>query len=142
MKKSIVLLLVLAMLLTMSACTKDEPIASTPTNDPTSTSTDPTDPGHTHSYTQTVTDPDCTNAGFTTTQAIKYGLLVAIAAFVVACIVIIIVDKSDKRLRELSVITNNFNIPVLGVIPSIEILEQTTKTEKTDNSSTEKKEIK
>ena len=83
-----------------------------------------------------------TNAGFTTTQAIKYGLLVAIAAFVVACIVIIIVDKSDKRLRELSVITNNFNIPVLGVIPSIEILEQATKTEKTDNTSTEKKEVK
>ena len=66
MKKSIVLLLVLAMLLTMSACTKDEPVASTPTNAPPSTSTDPTDPGHTHSYTQTVTDPDCTNAGFTT----------------------------------------------------------------------------
>ena len=85
-----------------------------------------------------------TNAGFTTSQAIKYGLLVAVAAFVVACIAIILVDKSDKRLRELSVITNKFNFPVLGVIPSIEMLEQNAKmaNEQTDASETENTEVK
>ena len=85
-----------------------------------------------------------TNAGYTTRQAIKYGLLAAIASFIIACVVIVFVDKSDKRLRDLSVITNKFNYPVLGVIPSMNVLDQSTKTEtgKTDNAKTAKTEVK
>lgn len=69
MKKSIAILLVLVMLLSLAACTKNEPVPSTPTTnkpDADNSTTAPTEPGHTHSYTQTVVEPDCTNAGYTT----------------------------------------------------------------------------
>ncbi len=63
-----------------------------------------------------------TNPGYTTQQAVKYGVLAAFAALVVACIVVLVVDKSDKRLRDTSVITKQFNVPLLGLIPTIEEL--------------------
>ncbi|MBR1974690.1 MAG: hypothetical protein IKA20_02460 [Clostridia bacterium] len=65
-----------------------------------------------------------TNPGYTTTEAIKYGLLFAAAALVIACVIIIIVDKSDKRLRDYEIITKKFNVPVLGVVPTIETLTE------------------
>ena len=37
-----------------------------PTTQPTQPTTQPTEPPHTHSYTQSVTNPDCTNGGYTT----------------------------------------------------------------------------
>ncbi len=69
-------------------------------------------------------DIHLTNPGFTTNQAIKYGILVGIAALVITAIVLIIVDKSDKRLRDTDVITKTFNVPLLGIVPSIEELKQ------------------
>ena len=69
MKKSIAILLVLVMLLSLAACTKNEPLPSTPTTNDSgadNSTTAPTEPGHTHSYAQTVVEPDCTNAGYTT----------------------------------------------------------------------------
>lgn len=63
-----------------------------------------------------------TNPGYTTNQAIKYAILVGAAAFVVACIVILIVDRSDKRLRDYEAVMRNLQVPVLGVIPTIESL--------------------
>lgn len=71
-----------------------------------------------------------TNPGYTTNQAIKYAILAAVAAFVVACVVIIIVDKSDKRLRDYETVMRNLGVPVLGVIPEIEAISdaQTKKT--------------
>lgn len=63
-----------------------------------------------------------TNPGYTTNQAIKYAILAAVAALVVACVVIIIVDKSDKRLRDYETIMRNLGVPVLGVIPEIEAI--------------------
>ena len=65
-----------------------------------------------------------TNPGYTTTEAIKYGLLFAAAALVIACVIIIIVDRSDKRLRDYEIITKQFNVPVLGVVPTIETLTE------------------
>ncbi len=65
-----------------------------------------------------------TNPNSRTTQAIKYGLLFAAAALVVAAVVVIIIDKSDKRLRDTEIITKKFNVPVLGVVPSIEELNE------------------
>lgn len=63
-----------------------------------------------------------TDPNYTKNQAIKNGILFAGFFFVVACVVIIIVDKSDKRLRDQEVITRMFNVPVLGVVPTIDEL--------------------
>ncbi len=61
-----------------------------------------------------------TNQGNATNQMIKMGILLAVAAGIVACIIIIVNDRSDKRLRDQETITRLFNIPVLGVVPTIE----------------------
>jgi capsular polysaccharide biosynthesis protein len=67
----------------------------------------------------TVSEIGLTNPGHTTKTAIKYGLLAGAAAFVIACIIIIIIDRSDKRLRDYESVAKQLNIPVLGVVPSI-----------------------
>ena len=63
-------------------------------------------------------------------QAIKYGIFAAAAALVIACVIIVIVDKSDKRLRDTEIITKKFNVPVLGIVPSIEELTEDSLTKK------------
>ena len=75
-----------------------------------------------------------TNPSYTTNQAIKYAFLAAVASGIIAAVLIIIIDKSDKRLRDYEIITKNFNVPVLGVVPTIEELsmvvdEKNSKTE-------------
>ena len=65
-----------------------------------------------------------TNPNHRTTQAIKFALLFAAASFVVACVIIILIDKSDKRLRDTEVITKKFNVPILGIVPTIEELNE------------------
>lgn len=67
-------------------------------------------------------DISLTNPGYTTSEAIKYGILGAAAAFAVTCLIIILIDRSDKRLRDHEVITKKFNVPVLGIVPTIETL--------------------
>ena len=62
-----------------------------------------------------------TNVGFTRNQAIKSAFLMALAAGVVACVAIIIVDRSDKRLRDCDVITREFHVPILGIVPTIDM---------------------
>ncbi len=79
-----------------------------------------------------------TNGGVVAKTAAKYGLILAAASFVVVCIVIIIIDRSDKRLRGIEQITDVFNLPVLGVIPTfkdtekLEAEEETTQAETTE----------
>ena len=76
-----------------------------------------------------------TNENVMVKTAMKYGLLLAAAALVVACVAVIIVDRSDKRLRSVEQITDTLDIPVLGVIPTIQkngeetAEKQTSKTE-------------
>ena len=65
-----------------------------------------------------------TNPDFRGKQAVKFGVLAAAAAFVVAAVILIIIDQSDKRLRETEIIIKKFNVPVLGVVPSIEELNE------------------
>ena len=78
-----------------------------------------------------------TNPNSRTTQTVKFGLLAAFAALVVAAIVILIVDQSDKRLREPEIITSKFNLPVLGIVPPIEDLLKNANTKKTATAKTE-----
>ena len=67
-----------------------------------------------------------TNAGYAKNTAIKYAILLAVISLVVACVIIVIVDRSDKRLRSVEQISDRFNIPVLGVIPNIHIVKDRT----------------
>lgn len=69
-------------------------------------------------------DIHLTNPGYTTNQAIKYAILFAFAAVAVACVIIILVDRSDKRLRDYEIVMRNLEVPVLGVIPTIEPMLQ------------------
>ena len=61
-----------------------------------------------------------TNAGHMLETAVTYALVAGAFAFVAACIIIILMDRSDKRLRNYEQVMENFNVPVLGVIPTIE----------------------
>ncbi|MBE5747757.1 MAG: hypothetical protein E7352_06275 [Clostridiales bacterium] len=67
-----------------------------------------------------------TNSGYTKSQAIKSAILMALAFGVVASVAIIIIDRSDKRLRDYDVITRDFHVPILGVVPTIEMNENNT----------------
>ena len=68
-----------------------------------------------------------TNPGYTTNQAFKYAILFAAAAVVVTSVIIILVDRSDKRLRDYETVMRNLEVPVLGVIPTIEPMVQKAK---------------
>jgi hypothetical protein len=76
-----------------------------------------------------------TNPNFTTNQAIKYAILTAAIFFVAACVVIILLDKSDKRLRDTEIITRKLNVPLLGVVPTIEELAEQTAKKKTEKTT-------
>lgn len=60
------------------------------------------------------------NANQMINTAIKYAVLLGFAALLVACIVVVIVDRSDKRLHDFEQTMSDMDIPVLGIIPSFE----------------------
>jgi hypothetical protein len=65
-----------------------------------------------------------TNGGVVKSTAIKYGLILGAASLIIACVVFIIIDRSDKRLRSVEQITDIFGVPVLGVIPTFKDTEK------------------
>ncbi len=73
-----------------------------------------------------------TNPGYTSKQAVLYSILAGGAALLVTCIILILLDKSDKRLRDPDLITREFNVPLLGIIPSIDELNEITSNKKTE----------
>ena len=81
---------------------------------------------------------ELTNKRYTTNEAIKYGILFGVASFVVAAVVLIIIDRSDKRLRDQETIMRLFNVPVLGVVPAIEDLSDLSNAKKKNHRSTQK----
>lgn len=64
------------------------------------------------------------NEGQTVKEMMKFGLIAGLAAAVIACAVVIIVDRMDNRLRDYEDIPVKFALPVLGVIPRIDTAEQ------------------
>lgn len=60
-----------------------------------------------------------TNSGYMLKTAIKYALLFGAVAFVIASVVVIVIDRSNTRLRNYEATMEKFNVPVLGVIPTI-----------------------
>lgn len=79
------------------------------------------------------------NPNYTTQQAIKFALLFAVAAFIFASIVIIFLDRADQRLRDTEIITNKFNVPLLGVVPTIDELKAEQVAKKVEQSVRKKK---
>ncbi len=69
-----------------------------------------------------------TNPGYTTKEAIKYAILVAAAFGIIACVIVIIVDRSDKRLKETELLSKKFDMPILGIIPTIDAIASETQT--------------
>ena len=63
-----------------------------------------------------------TNPGYTTNEAIKWAILAAAAFGVIAAVIVIIVDRSDKRLKECELLTKKFDLPILGIIPTIDAI--------------------
>ncbi len=63
------------------------------------------------------------NAGYTVSQTLKFAVLLGFAALVLVCAVLIVMDRMDKRIKEPESLENKFDIPLLGTIPSITILE-------------------
>ncbi len=82
-------------------------------------------------------DISLTNPLYATKQSIKYGLLFGAIALVVASIVILLVDRLDKRLRDPEIITKKFNVPLLGIVPTIDELTAEAK-DKQKNEKEEK----
>ena len=61
-----------------------------------------------------------TNPSYTSSSVIKFGLLGGAAALVIACVILVIIDSSDKRVRSYDQISNSLKVPLLGIIPSID----------------------
>lgn len=74
-----------------------------------------------------------TNPNFRRNQSIKYAIIAAFAAGVIAAVLIIFIDAQDKRLRDYEVITRKLKIPVLGIIPTIEEMNQAVENKKHQN---------
>ena len=77
------------------------------------------------------------NPKYATKQSIKYGLLVGALAFILASIVILVVDRLDKRLRDPEIITKKFNVPLLGIVPTIDELSLDAKDKKKNEKEEE-----
>ena len=60
-----------------------------------------------------------TNSGYMLKTAIKSALLFGAVALVIASVVVIVIDRSNTRLRNYEATMEKFNVPVLGVIPTI-----------------------
>ena len=83
-----------------------------------------------------------TNPNYMVKQTIKYAVLAAGLMFVAACIVVVLLDQSDKRLRDHEVIPELFNVPVLGLVPSIDSLEAENNAKKKLAKTKSNKEVK
>ena len=64
-------------------------------------------------------DVELLNPGELQSTAIKYAILLGGATLLAACVAVIAVDYSDKRLRNFERTMEQLGVPVLGVIPTI-----------------------
>lgn len=64
------------------------------------------------------------NEGYTVSQTLKYALILGFAALIVVCIVLIIMDSMDKRVKDPEMLETKLNIPLLGVIPTLDFSQE------------------
>ena len=62
------------------------------------------------------------NAGYAKKKTILFAALFGLGALIVACVIAVIADNSDERLRDYESFSKSLGVPVLGVIPSIDKL--------------------
>ena len=62
------------------------------------------------------------NAGYAKKKTILFATLFGLGALIVACVIAVIADNSDERLRDYESFSKSLGVPVLGVIPSIDRL--------------------
>ena len=74
-----------------------------------------------------------TNPHYRRNQSIKYAVLAAAAAGIIAAVLVIILDAQDKRLRDHEAVAKMMNVPVLGIIPTIDEMNQTIEMKKQQN---------
>ncbi|MGN1062574.1 MAG: hypothetical protein ACI4RO_05525 [Candidatus Scatosoma sp.] len=68
------------------------------------------------------------NSGNTQKKTVLFAGIFALGALLVACVAVVVADRSDERLRDYDSFSKSLGIPVLGVIPSIdEFTEQANK---------------
>lgn len=59
------------------------------------------------------------NVGQVGSQMFKYGLVLGVAALLIACIAIVVADSTDKRLRNPSAFSTRTGLTILATIPSL-----------------------
>lgn len=64
------------------------------------------------------------NPGNTQKKTILFAAIFALGALLVACVTVVILDHSDERLRDYDAFAKSLGVPVLGVIPSIDDLNE------------------
>lgn len=64
------------------------------------------------------------NPNYKRNQTIIYGLLAACIAGAITALLIILFNTQDQRLRDYEIITKKLNVPVLGIIPTINEISQ------------------
>lgn len=60
------------------------------------------------------------NAGYATKKAILFAAIFGLGALIVACVIVILVENADEKLRDYEAVSKSLGIPVLGVIPAID----------------------
>ncbi|MBQ4268192.1 MAG: hypothetical protein IJB97_00920 [Clostridia bacterium] len=63
------------------------------------------------------------NPGYTRSTAIRYAILLGFASLLIAAVTVILVERADKRLKNLDFISKKLDLPILAVVPSIKIDE-------------------
>lgn len=75
-----------------------------------------------------------TNEGYVLSTAIKYALVLGVVALGIACVAVVIIERSNKKLKDYETTMEKLKVPVLGVIPSISEVEDATE----DDAGSEK----
>ena len=61
-----------------------------------------------------------TNQDDAGTNLLTFAIIGGAAGLIIAAVIVIALHMSDKRLRDIEVLSKTFNVPVLGVIPTID----------------------
>ena len=64
------------------------------------------------------------NQSYVIKETIKFAVVIGAIVLFLACIVVIVVDRLDKRIKDVEVIQKKFGVPVLGVIPANTLKEE------------------
>lgn len=64
------------------------------------------------------------NPGNTQKKTLLFAGIFAFGALLIACVTVVVLDHSDERLRDYEAFSKSLGIPVLGVIPTIDELNE------------------